>query len=232
VKAAILAAFRMIPRRYRFRVALSLAVVFGPLYRFVPRYKRRLSPLDGYREEVLRALVEAMTFSGVRYDPVVHLRGSDVPAGAAIYASVHFLLNGLFLRWLLDHGHRPLTIANQPPGRCYAGTTEVIVNVPPGSFAFAQARRYLREGRKILLNIDDRVAHEGWTKVVSVDGTKYLSDAVMHFAEKSGTPLFFAFVRVEHGRVVATLTAAPAKAETALAAFLERLEAEAAMVKR
>lgn len=222
-------AFGLLPRRYRFKVALRLAVVLGPLYRFTPRYKRRPSLLDGYREEVLRAFVFSMTSAGVAFDPELEVRGSDVPAGGALFAGAHFLLNGLFLRWLLDHGHRPLTIANQPPGRCYAGTSTVIANINPGPSAFIEARRVLREGRKILVNVDDRAPHEGWIPVETGAGTKYISDAVMRFAEKTGTPLYFVFVRVEKGRVVATLSPAPADA---MAAFLERFKAEAAAVSR
>jgi hypothetical protein len=273
-------AFRLLPRRFRFRVARRLAVLFGPLYRFTPRYKRRPSLLDGYREEVLRAFVFSMTGAGVLFDPELEIRGSDVPPGGAIFAGAHFLLNGLFLRWLLDHGHRPLTIANQPPGRCYAGTSTVIANITPGPSAFVEARRMLRDGRKIVVNIDDRQPHEGWIPVETGAGTKYVSDAVMRFAEKAvlghpphppsapspphagekgldgrhssvllprqagekvpkaderdtpGIPVVFVFVRIEQGRVIANLTAAPRNAEASMQLFLERFKAEAAAVSR
>lgn len=225
-------AFAMLPRRYRFAAARRLAILLGPLYRFTPAYRRRPSQLDGCYEELLRVLYRIMARAGVGFDPELEIQADVLPRGGALLVSAHFLLNGLLIRWLLDHGHGPVRVANSDRVEYYAGTRTAIATIKPGPSTLVRIRSLLRDGHKVIAYIDDRQAHDDWTPVETNAGTKYISDALMRFAERTGTPLYFVFTRIAEGRVVTSIEAAPSSAEAATGQFLERFRREANAVRR
>jgi hypothetical protein len=224
------------PRRRRFAAARRLARAVHPLVRRTAFYKTR-TRLDGYREDALRLAIHTMGRLGVEFDPIVTVRGAEaVGAGGAIVISGHFLLNGMFLRWLYERGSRVSVLMAQAPDRpkVIIGTRVPLEVLLPDPMVLVRVRRRVTAGGVVLMDIDALEPGEGRHRVDTPMGPRYVSDAVMRFAERAKLPILFCATRVARGGEVVVSVARPTSscAASVLREFCHFLVAEARQVER
>lgn len=190
-------AFRLLPRRMRFRTAVRLAQAIAPA-------AVRLLALVGYSGVVvgpinatIRVLCRAMVVTRTPFDPETRYDGPEVPP-ESIVVSGHFPLNALVSRHLFDHGRLPVAIKSQPLADPYFWGTEVRDHaLAPSPTVLLKVRSTLAAGRPVLMDID--AAREG-PRRVSVSTTIGEAAAVtapFELAARLGVPLYFACGRAE-----------------------------------
>ncbi len=226
------APFALVPRPHRYRTACRVGVLVGRVLRLlrVPR----LSLLDGYTEDGIRLTLHAIRRLGIPFDPQLRVDGPDVPKGPAIVVTAHFLMVSLLARWLMDRDVPPVLVAAYPQWQLkYPGSDVPMELLEPNPAILLQMRRKLAEGKKIVIMIEDAEPREGWLRVETSEGTRFVSDASFRFAEKAGVPVFFAAVHAgRDGMPEVRIEAAPRRAEDALEAYVAFLVRETAAVLR
>lgn len=192
---------RLVPRRFRFPVALGAARVLAPIVSRTMLYRHRVSRQDGPGEESLRLVLRAMVRLGVPFDPVVDVDGASlVPDGPALFVSGHFMLNVLLSRWLHDRGE-PVTIIHwrPPAGLRIIGTGTAIDALDVTPQVLLRIRGRLAEGRKVIVDVDGPDPASGQALALPND-TVYVSDRVFRLAETLGVPVRFFFTHIVDGR--------------------------------
>jgi hypothetical protein len=199
--------FRLLPRRWRYPIAVRVALLLAPLIRRTQLYRRRPSRLDGYREESLRLAIRLLARARVPFDPDLDVRGLEhFSDGPALIVSGHFLLNGLMTRCIFD-AHRTLTIVLGSERReptFYAGTLQPIETLIVNPSILVQVRRRLADGGTVFLDIDSKTARDDSMPVDTVVDTRWISPSVLYLAEKMGVPVIFTAARVERRRATIT----------------------------
>jgi hypothetical protein len=228
-------AFGLLPRAWRFGAARRIAVLLAPLFRRSPFYAGRPSLLDGAREECLRMMLRTMTRTGVRFAPEVDVRGAElVPPGGALIVSGHFLLNILLSRWLEDRGHPFTAVVGGPREPMFvSGTPQQLDLIQRKSDVLLAIRGRMARGRKVLLDVDQRIPQEDWPVVDTAAGRLHVSPVAFRFAERVRTPVLFAATRFDGRRVMMTF-ARPSgdDAQTMRDDFCAFLRAEVAAIRR
>jgi hypothetical protein len=182
----------LVPRRFRFRIALRTARLITPIVRRSMLYRHRMSLQDGPREETLRIVLRAMTRIGVPFDPEVEVDGAElVPDGPAIFVSGHFMLNILMSRWLHDRGETVTIVRWRPPaGLTVIGTTERLDALDTTPAVLVQARRRLAAGGKLIVDADGPDPAAGEALRLPQE-TVYVSDRIFRFAARIDVPVVF-----------------------------------------
>ncbi|HKO00087.1 MAG TPA: hypothetical protein VJ032_00240 [Thermoanaerobaculia bacterium] len=228
--------FRLLPRRWRYPVAMRIALLLAPLVRRTTLYRRRPSHLDGYREESLRLAIRFLARARVPYDPDLDVRGLEhFPDGAALIVSGHFLLNGLMTRCIFD-AHRTLTIilgSERREPTFYAGTLQPIETLIVNPSILVQVRRRLADGGTVLIDIDSKTAREDSMRVETAVDTRWISPSVLQLAEKIGVPVIFTAARVERRRATVTFVKPSSqKADVMLREFCDFYREHIAAIER
>lgn len=199
--------FRLVPQRWRYPIAARVALLLAPLVRRTRLYARRPSRLDGYREESLRLATRLLARARVPYDPDLDVRGLEqLPDGAALIVSGHFLLNGLMTRCLFD-AHRTLTVilgTERTEPTFYAGTLQTVETLIVNPSILVQIRRRLVDGGTVFIDIDSKTASRDAMEVVTAVDRRWISPSVLQLAEKIGVPVIFTAARVDGRRATIT----------------------------
>lgn len=220
----------LIPRRHRFAIAVWLADRLQPIVR---RMLRHLPPrIDGTREESLRFVCRGARRFDVELDPTLIVRGAEnIGAGGAIFISGHFLLNGLFARWLHDQGHRVSAVMRFPPQQpVIMGTRLPLDVIKADELTFVRIRQRVADGGMVIVDIDDPDPSRRSHLVETRRSPRYVSEAVLKFAEHARIPLLFCATRVTTESEVLTTIARPSmpQSEIVMKEFCLFLQAEAA----
>lgn len=229
-------AFRILPKRKRFAVALRIALAIAPLLRRSRYYARRPSLIDGSREEALRMVLRTMTRARVEFDPDVEIRGRELfPDGGVLIVSGHFLLNVLMTRWMFDAGRRFTAALGGPrEPMYYFGTTVPLPYRYSGPQFLVQLRSDLAAGNICSVAIETQVPDENWIPFDTAAGRRYLSPAALTFARRTRTPVVFVATYLNReGRVVQTYERPHSEDPAAMRdEFLEFLQRHIAAVER
>lgn len=220
----------IVPRRHRFAVAVRMAERLQPVVRHMLRH---LPPrIDGSREESLRFVCRGARQINLRFDPKLIIRGAEhIGAGGAIFISGHFMLNGLFARWLHDQGHRVSVVMRFPPERpVIQGTRLPLDVIKADELTFVRIRQRVADGGMVIIDIDDPDPSRRSHLVETRRSPRYVSETVLKFAERARIPLLFCATRVTTRNEVLTTIAHPSmpQSEIVLNEFCRFLQAEAA----
>jgi hypothetical protein len=186
------------PRGRRFAAAQRAARVIRPLLRF--RFPSAMQDryLDGHREWALRCAFASLHQRGGEFAPALTVSGADaIGADGAVFVTGHFRLTGLFIRWLFDRGHRISVVMFRPPARPRVAGTRVPLDViRPDAMVFMRIRQRVRNGGVVIIALDQRHPQPGCRRIETPAGERYISDALMRFAERSRIPVLFFSTRV------------------------------------
>lgn len=181
--------FRLVPRRMRFRLAITISRLLAPL-----ATRAHAMPAD----QMARVLARAMMWTRTRYDPRPRI---DAPAdvietvarSGAIFVTGHFPLGWMLARYLFDNGLWPAIVKALPDADPFIWGTAVPdeVIVPAPTFLI-RVRTILAEKRPVIMAIDSNGPREFATPL----GTRNVSTVSFDFARKLGVPMFFACVRL------------------------------------
>ena len=191
--------FRLVPRRFRFRVAMkagtALAPLLGPI--LLGRFENNVG---GRIDETLRVLFRALVRMRLHHDPQMD---EDVDpellpalkAGGAVLVSAHFPINAFFIRWLHDQGHA-ITAVRSTPGRGFVwGTNTELDLLPPSGNVMVQLRRKLMLGRPVVVIVDKALPTARPMPIETRFGSTAVATPIFTLAEKLGVPVFFYGVR-------------------------------------
>ena len=183
--------FRLVPYRYRLRVALAA----GRLIPFAQRYR---APFESADDAAARVLLRTLAYANVKFPNDAELRGAEDLRGPAGIVTTHIFLNALLLRALIDRGHKLAIIRTFPADPPYlAGSDIPLENLLISPTIFVKLRTRLANGEIAFINVDD-AKPTPWR----VHGT-HLSSGAIEFAQRLGAPLFFAATRMIDRRPVA-----------------------------
>lgn len=220
------------PRRWRFRYAVCLSRIVGPILHGSSLHQRPWRSLDTNHELTLSRILQRMVHQRIGFDPVIDVRGMEsLQDGAAILISGHFSLNLLGLRWLYDQGH-PVTLLTEHSWLYshICGIPELNETILPDSHSLINVRGRLLGGNKIGLDIDCFSPHSGSRAIETPMGTVYIRDTIMKLAERMGVPVLFVATHfIRDGHVTANIIRpSSTRAEIVLDEFCRFLEAECA----
>ncbi|HEX5872917.1 MAG TPA: hypothetical protein VFY65_20940, partial [Longimicrobium sp.] len=143
---------RLVPRGYRFGVAVRLAGVLAPVLRRTGLHDGlRYLRVNSDRDLSLNLLLVCMTASGTPFDLALTIEGQELLDAAiasgrgTVIVAPHALLSLLILRHLYDRGHTP-TIIGQKAGISLAGTSTVAPTLPNSPTVLVVVRSRLRAG--------------------------------------------------------------------------------------
>ncbi len=192
--------FRAVPYRYRFATALAVS-------RFLPFVRRFRTPFEKEADTRARVVMRTLTYANVRFPNPIEVRGLEQLQGPAVIISVHLFLNALFLRAVVEAGHRLAIVRAVPADPPYlAGSAIPLDNdllISPT--ILVRLRGSLANGEVVFINVDDEKPTRWQMHGLS------LSSAAASFARRLGVPLFFAATRMANGHVVAELRRANGK---------------------
>jgi hypothetical protein len=212
-------AFVACPRRWRFGVARRLARGLQSLVRAADRYgfpRRRWPRLDGYQELSLQYTLQGLDRLGIQFDPALTVHGADaIPAGGVLIATAHLFLNHLFIRWLVEQGRQVSIVMAQPPERPQLlGARASVDVIKSDATVFFRIRQRIAAGRVVVIALDGRTETAGWRRVETPVGPRFVSDALMRFAERSGIPMLFAITRIARDGGIVTNIVRPSSNRT------------------
>jgi len=199
--AAVAWAFRIVPERHRFAVALRAARCLEPLVRRTSAYVERLKlRTDNLREISLDLLLLMLTRHGTTFTPRLEVQpAAHLPkpgTGPILVVSPHTMLSMLFLRYLEDRGYDPFVIAAYP-GLRTPGTHRPARVLDPSSGLLLRVRRLLREGATVTAMIDrDRPERRNAEYHVSA-GRMFVSDALLQLALQHDAQVVFLATRLD-----------------------------------
>jgi lauroyl/myristoyl acyltransferase len=212
------AAMRLMPRCYRFGVAMLIARAAVPLLRWTAAYREQeMMGFDSPHEIALHFALNALTRNGTRFDPVVAVKGYEeferaYAAGKGVLViGPHAALTLLMIRLFYDRGLDPVVVS--PDSRMRVGGTDVTVRtVLPSPTFLVRTRSSLRRG-ELVCAMPDRGEHKG-RRTVEFDTAKgrvIVAPALMQVAARCGARVVFTEVHAE-GRALVGTIAAPSAA--------------------
>jgi len=199
--AAVALAFRIVPERRRFEVAVLVARCLEPLIRRTSAYAERTKlRTDDLREISLDLLLLMLTRHGTTYTPRLSVQGIEhLPQpgnGSILVVSPHTMLSMLFLRYLEDRGYDPYVIAAYP-GLRTPGSRRPARVLDPSSALLLKVRRLLRDGATVTAMIDrDRPERRNAEYQVSA-GRMFVSDALLQLALQHDAQVVFLATRLD-----------------------------------
>jgi hypothetical protein len=185
--------FLLFGRTTRFKLALRLARWSEPLIKASGYYPMPAFASGNYREFLTAGILQSMTNHGVEFDPVIEVRGGElIPQDGAIFLSGHFYLSFVFFRWLHDRNtpHSVFLVTGTDEWRILGTKTE-LQRLGRGNVSLVRVRRLLSDGELVIAAIDDCNYHAKWTKLDIPEREVYISEALIKFAHRSDTPIFF-----------------------------------------
>jgi hypothetical protein len=212
-------AFVACPRRWRFGVARQLARGFQPIVRARERSRSplcRWSTIDGYQELSLQYTLHGLERQGIQFDPAVTVHAADaIGAGGVLIASAHVFLNRLFIRWLVEQGRQVSIVMSEPPERLpLLGARASLDVIKADATVFFGIRQRIAAGRVVVIALDVKKEVAGWRRVETPVGPRFVSDAVMQFAERAGIPILFAITRIAGDGEIVTNIVRPSSNRT------------------
>lgn len=110
----------------------------------------------------LNSILSLLTRSKIKFPIPVKAKGFELfnkkKFGGLVLCSVHFPLNNVAVRYLIENGHKPkVAIASahrkEKPVAIW-GSTETIPSIPTGPFVLMKARTILMEGAMVVVLVD------------------------------------------------------------------------------
>ena len=209
-------AMRIVPRRFRFGFALSLARVTFPLFRATAAYHEQwIKNFHRPDEIVLYLILNALAKNGTRFDLKIaatgyqHFERAYAKGKGVLVTGHHAALTLLMIRFFYDRGCAPVVIT--PDDRLRVpGTSVVAETIQPSRVFLVQLRNKLRAGKLVCAMPDRAEHHAGRTiEFATPAGPVIVAPAIIEVAARSGAEVLFTEVRVEGRRLVARI-AAPA----------------------
>jgi lauroyl/myristoyl acyltransferase len=213
--AAVAAAVRLVPRRWRFNVALFLARAAQPFLRNTDACRRQLlTNIDGIAEIALYMVTNALTVHGTEFVPRLEMEGYDEfvslcrKGGGVLLVQPHAVLTQLPFRAMHDDGLDAIGISTIPQMR-YAGTRIAANALMPSRTFLVTVRNRLREGG-LVSSMIDRAEHSGDRTVefATVNGPLIVSTALLRVAVRCGARVAFTEVHVDGWRVAGSIVIA------------------------
>lgn len=186
-------AFRLLPKKKRFAVARRIALLMAPLLKRTRYFARRMSLLDGPREESLRIVLRTMTRTRVQFDPELDIHGGELIEGRPVLiTSGHFLLNLAMSRPVFDAGGKfTLTFGLPREPVYYFGTIVPIPYHLASPYLFLHMRRSMANGSVGFMIPETATPEKDWLRIETAAGPRYVSPALFTFVARTRTPLVF-----------------------------------------
>lgn len=233
-------AMRLLPRRSRFRVAVTIATLSTPLLRRTRIIRDRLAMrMETAREVVTYEVLDVLTRRGITFDPVVRFIDAQlIDDGLAIGRGVllvgpHSMLITLFHRDLHDRGIDFVVVS--PDARLISGTAVKTPVIEPSFTFLLDVREALRANRLVCAMIDrDAAVHKATFEVMTALGPIAVSNALFRLAAPVDSAVVFSVARIIDGEIVITHSAPSASdarsPEAVMAAFVSLLQKHVADV--
>lgn len=190
-------AFKLLPRRFRFRAALQVARLTAPLAVALLSRARYTGVMQGRVDATLRVLCRSMTSAGTFFDPEVRYDGPEELSGALL-VSGHFPLNALVTRCLFDRGMTPAVVKRFPLADPYYWGSFVRDEVfEPSPTVLLKVRNALAKGWPVFIDIDTADTGTRGITATTAYGTWNVSTAIFDFARRCDLPIYFACGRSE-----------------------------------
>jgi lauroyl/myristoyl acyltransferase len=207
-------AMRLVPRRYRFDVALLMARAAVPLLRWTNAYREQeMKGFDSPHEIALHFILNALTRNGTRFDPTIVLTGYEkflqahAKGRGVLVIGPHAALTLLMVRLFYDRGLDPIVISPDPLMRC-GGTCVTARTIQPSRTFLVKTRNRLRRGELVCAMPDRAEHHSGRTvEFITASGRVIIAPALMQVAARCGAAVIFTEVHIEGRRLVSTIAA-------------------------
>jgi hypothetical protein len=210
--------FFLVPRRYRFALALRVARWLEPVIARTHAWRaRRLLLTDGVRETSLDLLLAALTRHGVCFDPQLVMEGGGAdclppPGTGLLLLGPHTMLSTLFIRLLDARGH-VVWGASAAHLRLPGARRPARILLPSPQLPL-QIRSKLREGCMVFALIDRGEDSPHTVNYQLAAGTMRVSGGLLRLALATRTPTYFIATRTEGYRVVSRVRPAAPAAQT------------------
>jgi len=213
-EACLAMAVRLVPRRYRFGLAVLIAGAAVPLFRLTNVFRAQLTTrVDGPHEIALHFVLNALTKNGTRFDPEVTVQGYEkfeqaYAAGRGVMViGPHAALTLLLVRLFYDEGLDPVVISPDPRMRV-AGTTMTVRTLQPSQAFLVKTRSRLRRGEVVCAMPDRAEHHERRTvEFPTSNGNVIVAPALLQVAARCKAEMVFAEVHIEGRRLVGSIAA-------------------------
>jgi hypothetical protein len=206
-------AMRLVPRQYRFEVALLLARATVPVLRHTAAYReQQIKKFHGAGEIALHLVLNALSKNETPFDPPIVVNGFEhferaYARGKGVLVIGHHAALTLFMvRLFYDKGFDPVVIT--PDARLRVGGTLAIARtVQPSPTFLVRLRSRLRSGY-LVCGMPDRGEHHARRTVefATATGQVILAPAMIQVAARCGAEVLFTAVHLEDRRLVATIT--------------------------
>jgi len=204
--------FRIIPRRYRFDLALWLARVGPPLFRRTTAYReqQRLNYLTP-REIALHLILNALTKNGAGFDPRFVIDGYEDFQQAyqtrrgVLITGHHAALTQLLVRRFHDDGLDPIVITPDQRMRA-AGSSKAVRTIQPSATTLVKVRTRFRRG-ELICAMPDRAEHDSRRTVEfsTAAGRLIIAPALIELAARCGAEVLFTEVRLADRHLAVTI---------------------------
>lgn len=218
-------AFRIVPRRLRFRVAIVVARWLEPLIARTSAYERRRRHLrtDTLKEASLELLLMMLTRHGTEFDPILRIDGAEHVSenrGATVILSAHTMLSPLIMRHFADLGRKLFAIAAEADLRI-PGTRVTGSILPPSPMLLLQVRRLFKEGQTVAAMIDRGDPERRNTIYQTTTGPMRISHALLHLALRHHARVLFLATRMDASSQIVMRLATPSPQSTTVPEILE-----------
>jgi lauroyl/myristoyl acyltransferase len=225
---------RFLPRRMRFRAAMTIARLATPFLSLTVIIRQRLAMnMESAREVVTYHLLEILTRNGVTFDPVVrtigweHVTEALASGRGVLMVAPHAMLSTVIL-WLLT-GIAEMNVVS-PEKMLVLGTIAPVRLIDPTPTFLLQVRKVLQANGLVGAMIDRDVITTRSTFEVPTDrGPVVIADALIHVAFRTKAKVVFHAGYLDGEDVVVTFDV-PSEEESrsvegitsALVAFLQK----------
>jgi lauroyl/myristoyl acyltransferase len=204
-------AMRLVPRRIRFRVAMTIAALATPLLRNSAFARRRKlqTRIETTREIVTYHVLDFLTRHGVGFDPIGRTSGLELVDAALIagrgvlFVGPHAMLSSMALRTLHDMGQDAVVVTNGAP---MIQGTNVRARTIALSFTYLlDVRSILRANGIVAAMIDrEELASKTAFQVKTAQGTMVIADALIRLGVRCETSIVFFATRISGGELLVT----------------------------
>ncbi len=216
---------RIVPLRYRFQTALSLARATVPLFRWTKAYReQQIKNFHRPDEIVLYLILNALVKNGTSFDLDIlteakayqHFERAYAQGKGVLVIGHHAALTLLMVRLFYEKGFDP-TVVTPDHGFRVPGTLVTAGTIQPSRMFLVELRTKLRGGKLVCAMPDRGEHHAGRTiEFATPAGPVILAPAIIEVAARCGAEVIFTQLRVEGRQLVATI-AAPAPSSAGVA---------------
>jgi hypothetical protein len=215
-EACFAKAILLVPRRYRFAAAVLAARAAVPFFRMTDAYRvqERLG-FDSPHEIALHFILNALTRSGTRFDPVIamdcyeELERAYAAGKGVLMIAPHAALTMLMPRLLYDRGLDSVVVT--PDARMRIGGTRVAARtVQPSPTFLVKTRSSLRRG-EIVLAMPDRAEHhrDRTVEFTTAKEPIIVAPALMRVAARCGAAVLFMELHAGPAGLEGTIASTP-----------------------